>query len=166
MAASSSPATSQAAAAHGVRVKLLRYAGSSVVATVCSEVAFVLLYGPLGMGTTPASLLGWLAGAFPNYWLNRSWAWGRTSRPSFRNEIVPYVTIVVLTLVLAVATTRLVDLWLHDLGTSPSVRVVLVASAFLGVYIVMFTLRFVLLDRMFARVARLEETPSTTDGAR
>ncbi|WP_191907955.1 GtrA family protein [Nocardioides cynanchi] len=140
----------------GLGPKLLRYLGGSVVATVCSEVTFVLLYGPVHVGTTSASLVGWLAGAVPNYWLNRRWAWQRTGRPSFRTELLPYITIVLMTLLLATGITHLLDVWLHHLGTQASLRVALVAVAYLGVYALMFVLRFVLLDRLFERVARLE----------
>jgi putative flippase GtrA len=136
--------------------KLLRYLGSSLVATVCSEVTFVVLYGPFHVGTASASLLAWLAGAVPNYWLNRRWAWQRTGRPRFRTELLPYITIVLMTLLLATGITHLLDVWLHHLGTPASLRVALVAAAYLGVYVVMFALRFLLLDRLFERVARLE----------
>jgi putative flippase GtrA len=146
----------EVADAPALREKLLRYLGSSVVATVCTELTFVLLYGPLHIGTTSASLWAWLAGAVPNYWLNRRWAWRRTGRPSLRTEVLPYVTIVLLTLVLATGTTHLLDTWLQHLGTKASLRVSLVAIAYLGVYVVMFALRFVLLDRLFEKVARHE----------
>jgi putative flippase GtrA len=136
--------------------KLLRYLGSSMVATVCSEVTFVVVYGPFHIGATSASLLAWLAGAVPNYWLNRRWAWQRTGRPSFRTELLPYIMIVLMTLLLATGITHLLDGWLHHLGTPASLRVGLVAIAYLGVYVVMFALRFLLLDRLFERVAHHE----------
>jgi putative flippase GtrA len=76
--------TTDVAPAPTLGSKLLRYLGSSLVATVCSELTFVVLYGPCHVGTAYASLLAWLAGAVPNYWLNRRWAWQRTGRPRFR----------------------------------------------------------------------------------
>ena len=140
-----------AAAERGVLVpKLLRYFTGSVVATVCSEVVFVLLYGVLGTGTTWSSTLSWLAGAVPNFWLNRNWAWQRTGRPSLRGEVLPYAAIVLFTLLLATLATHGADAWLRD-RVSDSLRVVLVAVVFLAVYVVVFVLRFVLLDRLFSR---------------
>jgi len=136
--------------------KVLRYAGGSVVATVCSELTFVVVYGPLHAGPGWSSFLGWLAGAVPNYWLNRSWTWQRQGRPSLRHEIVPYAVIIGLTLLLATLVTHAVDAALTNADIAESARVVLVAGAFLGVYAVMFVLRYFLLDRMFARLARLE----------
>jgi putative flippase GtrA len=152
---------------HGLVPKLLRYFTGSVVATVCSEVVFVLLYGVLGTGTTWSSVLSWLAGAVPNFWLNRNWAWQRTGRPSLRQEVLPYVTIIAITLVLATLTTSAVDRWLHHQGTAASLRVVLVAAVFLGVYVVVFAVRFFLLERLFARLPQPDHpTPAPTEGTR
>jgi putative flippase GtrA len=131
--------------------KLLRYFTGSVVATVCSEVVFVLLYGVLGTGTTWSSTLSWLAGAVPNFWLNRNWAWQRTGRPSLRGEVLPYAAIVLLTLLLATLATHATDVWLQDRDISDSLRIVVVAAVFLAVYVVVFVLRYVLLDRLFSR---------------
>lgn len=137
-------------------MKILKYAGGSAIATVCSEAAFVLMYGVLDTSTTVASVVGWLAGAIPNYWLNRHWAWGRTGRPSFKREILPYAVIVLTTLVLATLLTGAADPLLTHLGVAHSVRVALVAIVFLAVYGLMFILRFFLFDRLFARLDRLD----------
>ena len=148
--------------------KMLRYTGGSVVATVCSEVTFVALYGPLGVHPARASVVAWLAGAIPNYWLNRSWTWRRRGRPSLRNEVIPYVLIIGLTLLLATVVTHVLDERLRGADTSSSVRVTLVAAAFFAVYAVMFVLRYFLLDRLFGRLARLEAEsppPAPTDAA-
>ena len=146
----------------GMVSKLLRYAGGSAVATVSSEVTFVLLYGPLQVTPAWASVVAWLAGAVPNYWLNRTWTWRRTGRPGLRDELLPYLAIIGLTLLLATITTRWADRWLHDVDTDATVRVVLVAAVFLGVYVVMFVLRFLLLDRLFSRLHARDRAPERT----
>ncbi len=138
---------------------LWRYTGSSVVAAVCSETALVVLYGLLHVSTGWASSLAWLAGALPNYWLNRSWAWRLRGRPSLRREVLPYVVIVGVTLLLAWLGTSAVDRWLRGTDVSGQLRVALVAGTFLGVYVLMFVLRFALLDRLFTRHAIPEDQP-------
>jgi len=150
------PSASAGKTGPGWPAKVLRYAGGSVVATACSELTFVVVYGPLHVGPAWSSFLAWLAGAVPNYWLNRSWTWQRQGRPSLRHEILPYLVIIGLTLLLATLVTRAVDAALTNADIASSARVVLVAGAFLGVYAVMFVLRYLLLDRMFARLARRE----------
>jgi putative flippase GtrA len=159
------PGSTAAAGKPGWLAKLSRYAGSSVVATVCSEATLVLLYGPAGVDPGLATVLAWLAGALPNYWLNRRWAWQRRGRPSVRHELLPYTAIILLTLALATLATKGADAWLQHADVRSDVRVALVAATFLGVYVVMFVLRFFLLDRLFTRVAeRLDHHDHHHDG--
>lgn len=132
-----------------VRGKVLRYAAGSGVATVCSEVTFLLVYGAFGATPAVASLLGWLAGAVPNYWLNRSWTWRRRGRPSLRGEVLPYVGIVLGTLLVATVATSAAHAALEAARISAGARVVLVSGTFLAVYAAMFLLRYFLLDRLF-----------------
>ena len=135
--------------------KLWRYTGGSVVAAGCSEAAYLILYGLLHVSPGWTSVVAWLAGALPNYWLNRSWTWQRRGRPDLRREVLPYVAVVALTLLLATVATRAADSALRATETAEGTRVLLVAAAFLGTYVVMFVLRFALLDRLFTR----PETP-------
>ncbi len=138
------------AAGRGVSLgKLARYAGGSVVATVCSQVTLLLLYGAIGVAAGVSSVVAWFAGAIPNYWLNRRWTWQRSGRPSLRRELLPYAAIILGTLLLAVITTEVVDHLLREADVAAATRVTLVAVAFGGVYVVMFGLRFFLLDRLF-----------------
>ncbi len=145
------------------RGTVLRYVGGSVVAAGCSEVTLVVLYGLLHVAPGPASCVAWLAGAVPNYWLNRSWAWGRQGRPDLRREVLPYVTIVLTTLALATLLTGAVDRWSRADGTGSTTRVVLVAGTFLAVYVVTFLLRFVLFDRLFTRLDRTQPDRTQPD---
>ncbi len=130
--------------------KVWRYTGGSVVAAGCSELTLLLLYGLLDLSPGWSSSLAWVAGALPNYWLNRSWAWRLRGRPDLLREVLPYAMIVALTLALAIASTRAVDESLRAAGTAAETRVFLVAATFLGVYVAVFFLRFLLLDRLFS----------------
>jgi putative flippase GtrA len=146
--------------------KALRYVGGSVVAAACSEVTLVVLYGLLHLAPGPASCLAWVAGAVPNYWLNRSWTWRRRGRPDLRREVLPYVVIILTTLLLAALLTAGVDRWARDTATGDTARVVLVAGTFLAVYVAMFLLRFALLDRLFSGLDRRSRTSPDQEGSR
>jgi putative flippase GtrA len=147
------PEASGNATRHGRLGTMLRYGAGSIVATICSEVAFLICYGPLDAGPAWSSFVGWLAGAVPNYILNRSWAWGRRGRPSLRYEVLPYVAIVVVTLALAVLATTLAETGLNNLDVTDTARTILVGIVFLGVYLAVFVVRFFLFDRLFTRDA-------------
>jgi putative flippase GtrA len=146
----------RARASAGLRGKLLRYVGGSVVAAGCSELTLVVLYGLLHVPPAWSSCAAWLAGAVPNYWLNRSWTWQQRGRPSLRHEVLPYVAIIGVTLLLASGATAAVDSWVRGGGWSDGVRVAAVAGTFLAVYVGMFVVRFALLDRLFTRLGRGE----------
>ena len=136
--------------------KLLRFGASSIVAVVCSETTFLLLYGPAHASSTVASVCAWLAGAIPNYWINRTWTWGRRGRPSVSRELLPYAAIVFGTLAIAIAATAIGDAALKDAGVSHATRTGIVGGIYLGVYAVMFFVRFFLFDRLFARADRTD----------
>jgi putative flippase GtrA len=135
----------------GALWRLSTYSAGSVVAAVCSELTLLLCYGALGLAPAVSSVLAWVAGAVPNYWLNRSWTWGLRGRPSLRREVLPYVGIVLATVLVAALATAAVDHSLRDASSSSPFRVVLVGGTFLGVYVAMFALRYVLLDGLFRR---------------
>jgi putative flippase GtrA len=146
------PATTSSepgARSRGALWRLSTYSAGSIVAAVCSELTLLLCYGVLGLAPAFSSALAWLAGALPNYWLNRSWTWGRRGRPSMRREVLPYVGIIVVTVALAALATAAVDEWLRSDSSSSTVRVGLVGGTFLGVYVVMFAVRYLLLDKLF-----------------
>jgi putative flippase GtrA len=135
----------------GLTGKLLRYGVGSVVATVCSQTTFVVVYGPLHASTTLSSSLAWIAGAIPNYWLNRSWTWGRRGRPSLTRELLPYVAIILTTLGLAILATAGAAAALEGTSIAHPARTVIVAGVYFLVYVVMFVFRFLLFDRLFGR---------------
>jgi putative flippase GtrA len=129
--------------------RVFRYGANALVATVCSQVTFIVLYGWVGLGTTVTSTLAWLAGAVPNYVLNRSWTWGRRGRPSLRGEVVPYVAIILGTLGLAIVATGLGAAALDRTSLSHATQTLLVWGIYFTVYVVMFGVRFFLFDRLF-----------------
>jgi putative flippase GtrA len=129
--------------------KVLRYGAGSIVATVCSQATFLVVYGPVSASTTVASTCAWLAGAIPNYWLNRAWTWGRSGRPSLRRELVPYAAIILGTLGLAILATAAGARVLEGTSVPDAARTVIVSGIYFLVYAVMFVFRFLLFDRLF-----------------
>lgn len=133
----------------GLMGRVARYSAGSVVATVFSQVTFLVLYGPVGASTTVTSTLAWLAGAIPNYWLNRAWTWGRRGRPSMTREFLPYAAIILGTLGLAILATGLGAAVLDRTSVSHTTQTLLVWGIYFFVYVVMFAFRFLLFDRLF-----------------
>ncbi len=148
-------------ALRGKRIRLWgRYTGASVIAGVISEVVFVITYW---FGAVPlvASLVAFVAGAVPNYLMNRYWAWQRRGRPNRGREVLPYAVIVIVTALIAILVTTAADRWVREHVTAHALQVTLVAIAFLATYGAMFILKFILFDR-FIFVDRAARTPDTT----
>lgn len=124
-----------------------RFAAASVIATAISQVVFLTSY-TLGTPPVAATVLAWLAGAIPNFLLNRR-TWGGGGRAALRSEIVRYAAISIGTALLAAWATSNAETLAHQLfdGSRPA-QIVLVWGAFSGTYLVMFFVKFVLIDRL------------------
>ncbi|MGW1677416.1 GtrA family protein [Saccharopolyspora sp. NPDC002376] len=124
-----------------------RFAAASVVATAISQVVFLLAYS-LGAAPVAATIMAWLAGAIPNFTLNRR-TWGSTDRANLRGEILRYAIISVTTALLAALATHNAESLARSLfPDARSAQVAVVWGAFLGTYVVMFVIKFFLVDRL------------------
>lgn len=144
--------------------RLTRYGTGSVIAGVISETAFLLVYGAGLAGPRVASAVAFLAGAIPNYVLNRSWTWERRGRPDPVRELLPYAAVVLTSVLVASAVTSFADRNVGALTTSRPLQVALVTISFAATYGVLFILKFVVFDRLlFADRSRSRhQVPSTT----
>ncbi len=129
-----------------MHVRLFRYAAGSGVAALASEITFVLVFGVAHTPTVVATVAAFLAGALPNWVLNRRWAWSRRDQVSVRREVLPYVAIVLGALAITTAGTTLVNAWSSNL--SHWAAVVLVDGTFVAITGFLFVAKFVLFDRV------------------
>lgn len=128
-----------------------RYAAASIIAGVLSQLVFLVTYW-FGALPAVASVVAFVAGAVPNYLMNRRWAWQRSDKPDPVRETLPYAVIIIVTALTAILVTTLADEWVVGHVDSHTWQVILVGAAFLGTYGVMFVLKFLLFDRLiFAR---------------
>jgi putative flippase GtrA len=104
-------------------------------------------------------VLAFLAGAIPNWGLNRRWTWRRRGRPPLGREVLPYAAVVLSTAVAATALSGVADGWVRGLETPRSIQVALVGIAFLLPYGAVFLLKFMLFERLVFSDPRL---PSPT----
>ena len=121
-------------------LRFTRYTAGSVVALATSELVLIATYGTGLLGTTPASVLAFFAGAVPNYVLNRSWVWQRRGRLDVRRELLPYLLVSLVSLVAGALATG----WAAGLAPDgDTVRSAFVAGAYLATYGLLFVLKFV-----------------------
>jgi putative flippase GtrA len=132
-------------------VKVTRYAIGSVIALATSVVVFALLLAA-GVGTTADSILAFIAGAVPNWILNRRWAWERTGEMDVAREVVGYTVISVISLIASSAGTGWTDsLVRHHVSHQHALRVALVTLSYVVVQGLLFAAKFIAYDRWIFR---------------
>lgn len=135
-----------------------RFAAGSAVATGCSQLAFVLLYGVAGFSAAISGALAFLAGAVPNFLLQRYWTWQRSGRIGLRGEMLPYLAVIGFNALVATGLTAAAERVIAAAVADHVVRTALATVAFGASYLLLFVLKFVLLDRLvFGAAARREE---------
>jgi putative flippase GtrA len=131
-----------------VGIRFLRYTLGSAVAVVSSETAFVACYGTGLLGTTASSAVAFVAGAIPNYLLNRSWVWSRRGRLQLGREVVGYVVVSALSFAGSAFATGLTSRVAPDLTTSQAQQTALVAGSYLATYGALFVFKFAVYQRV------------------
>jgi putative flippase GtrA len=129
-------------------VRFGRYTLGSVVAVVASEVAFVACYGTGLLGTTAASAVAFVAGAIPNYVLNRSWAFGRRGNVRVGREVVLYAVVSMISFAASAAATGWASHWAPHVTGDHLVRTALVGGAYLATYAVLFLAKFAVMQKV------------------
>ena len=127
--------------------KIARYAIGSIIALGTSVAVFALLY-VAGVGTTLDSVAAFIAGAVPNWILNRKWAWKMDGRVEVAREVVGYTIVSLLALLAASAGTGWTQSWVK-LHVAPhhGYRVILVTGAYVVIQALLFVVKFVVYDR-------------------
>ena len=126
-------------------VKVWRYTVGSVIAAVTSLVVFAVAFG-LGLGNVPANILAFIAGAVPNWILNRSWAWQRKGRVHVRREIILYAVVSAVSLAASSAATGWADHEVPAVTPNHTLQVLLVACAYIATYGILFVAKYVVYE--------------------
>lgn len=138
-----------------------RYVVGSGIAFGASWLTFMTLYGLDLTSPQAATVWSFVVGAPVNYALNRRYAWRVRGRASVRSELVPYVAVVVVSIVASAAGTAAVDRWLETLTLPRILDVVIVNAAFCAIVVGLFGIKYVLLDRLV--FGRRGATDATAD---
>jgi putative flippase GtrA len=125
--------------------RIARFAISSAVAASTSAVVFSILY-VLGASTTACSVAAFVAGAIPNWTLNRRWTWKVEGRVAFGREILAYVAVSVTTLLALSLATAWTHRHVQSIPAGHGIRVILVTASYFGVLAALYGVRFFLYE--------------------
>jgi putative flippase GtrA len=137
--------------------KVTKYAIGSAIALLTSIIVFALMYVALSGHTTLDSIVAFVAGAVPNWILNRRWAWKIEGRVEFLREIVAYIAISGVVLVASSLGTGAMQTWVKGHVTPHhGIRVILVTGAYVFVQAVLFVVKFLVYEKwVFSGQSRL-----------
>ena len=130
--------------------KLFRYTMVSVVSTAVSFAVLTLVYGVLRVWTeVPSTIFANAVATVPSYYLNRTWAWGKSGRSRLFKEVVPFwvmsaVGIALSTVTAGFARHESIQHHLHHLGST-----VLVDGANLAAFGILWVAKFMIFNRLF-----------------
>jgi putative flippase GtrA len=63
----------------------------SVISTAVSFTVLFIVYGVARLWSeVPSTVFANVVATFPSYWLNRSWAWGKSGRSHLVKEVLPF----------------------------------------------------------------------------
>jgi putative flippase GtrA len=127
-------------------LRLWRYGAGSVFAFAVSSVVVTVCYSWLGLGAITSSTIAFLAGAVPNWVLNRRWAWGKRGRDGVGRESTLYALITLVSWGAYTGVTKLAALAVAEASTAT--RDIVVTMTYMGANVLFSALKYVAYDRV------------------
>lgn len=128
--------------------KMTKYALSSVIAFVLSDIAFALCYALFRGQTTVSSVIAFFAAAIPNWIMNRRWAWQQTGRAP-KKQMISYAAVSVFVLLVTAAATGQTNRWVkHDahIENHHGLRLLIVTGSFVLITVILFFAKFAIYE--------------------
>jgi putative flippase GtrA len=138
-------------------LKVIRYTMVSVISALTSLVMLVLIFGVLRLwGEVVSTLVANIIAGVPSYYLNRRWVWGKGGRSHLWREVLPFWVMSITGIGFALVTSSLA----HNFAVSHHLhhfaRTVLVVGANIAAFGILWFLKFLILNRLFAEIADAE----------
>lgn len=136
--------------------KMTKYALSSVIAFVLSDIAFALCYALSGGQTTVSSVIAFFSAAIPNWIMNRRWAWQQTGRAP-KKQMISYAAVSALVLLVTAFATGRTNYWVKNdahIANHHGLRLLIVTGSFVLVTVVLFFTKFAIYEFLIFRNRR------------
>ncbi len=138
-------------------LKVIRYTMVSAISALTSLVILTIVFGVLRLwGEVVSTLFANIMAGFPSYFLNRRWVWGKSGRSHVWREVLPFWVMSITGIGFALVTSTLA----HNFAVSHDLphlaRTVLVVGANIAAFGILWFLKFLILNRLFAEIADAE----------
>ena len=136
--------------AHPSSVKLIKYAGVSVISTIVSQVTLFMTFGVWRvLSEVPANILANVVATVPSYYLNRRWVWGKGGRSHLWREVVPFWVLSFIGLAFSSLAVYLAGDFARHHGLSHATTTLLVNAANLFSFAILWIVKFVIYNKLF-----------------
>jgi putative flippase GtrA len=134
--------------------KLARYTMVSGISAGVSFVVLAIVYGALRLWSeVPSTLFANIVAGVPSYYLNRMWVWGKTGRSHLMKEVIPFWVMSITGILLSMLTASLARSFAETHHLRHLERTVLVLGANISAFGILWVLKFLILNRLFAHEA-------------
>ena len=138
-------------------LKVIRYTMVSAISALTSLVILTIVFGVLRLwGEVVSTLFANVMAGFPSYFLNRRWVWGKSGRSHIWREVLPFWVMSITGIGFALLTST----WAHNFAVSHDLqhlaRTALVVGANIAAFGILWFLKFLILNRLFAEIADAE----------
>jgi putative flippase GtrA len=128
--------------------KAIRYTLVSVVAVVVSQISLAILYGGFHWTARSANITASIIGGVPSYYLNRTWAWGKTGKSHIWREVVPFWVLAFLGLAFSTWTADAADSFAKDHIQNHLLNTATVMGGAMFAYGVLWVGKFILFNKV------------------
>jgi putative flippase GtrA len=135
---------------HGKR--MFRYTMVSVVAVPVGLIFDVVALTVFHWSAGWSGIFGAGFGAVPSYYLNRSWAWGKSGRSHLWKEIVPFWIIAFISVLFAGWTQSLAEHYVKHHDIAGLGRLVIILGAYLGGFALLWAVKYVIFNKVLFAV--------------
>jgi putative flippase GtrA len=138
-------------------LKIVRYTLVSLISALTSLVLLTIVYGVLRLWSPVVSTLFTnLMAGIPSYILNRRWVWGKSGRSHFWREILPFLVMSITGIGFALYAASLAHNFASAHHLHHLAQTVLVVGANIAAFGILWLLKFIILNRLFAQIADAE----------
>jgi len=138
-------------------LKVIKYTAVSAISAMTSLVVLTIVYGVLQLwAPVPSTLFANVVAGVPSYILNRRWVWGKSGRSHWWRELLPFWVMSITGIGFALVTANLAKNFAATHHLHHLARTVLVVGANIAAFGILWFLKFLILNRLFAQIAEAE----------
>jgi putative flippase GtrA len=138
-------------------LKMVRYTMVSLISFVISVTLITITYGILRLGSEVlCTFISNVLAGIPNYFLNRQWVWKKSGRSHLWREVIPFWALSIAGILFALFTASVAQHFSNTHHLQHLARTVVVVGANIAAFGILWVLKFLIFNRLFAEIADAE----------